>query len=198
VNAPPARLRTDEKVYTPVEVARLINVHVKSVANWIRQGKLQAYRTPGGHNRITRTGILRFLNEQKMPIPDLLGDPRRRILVVDDDPVVANVVVAALRDQGDRYEVSTVSNGIEALMEIGKRLPDLMVLDIFMPGLNGFEVCRQIKENPERRHLRIIGISGNQDPTVEEKIIACGADAFFPKPLDLQNLRQQIHTLTTD
>lgn len=192
----PTRLRSDEKVFTPIEVARLINVHVKSVANWIRQGRLQAYRTPGGHNRITRTAILRFLNEQKMPIPDALGDPRRRILIVDDDPIVAEVVASALRDQGDRYEVSTVNNGIQALMEIGKQLPDLMILDIFMPELNGFEVCRQIKENPERSHLRILSVSGEHDPAVREKILACGADAFLEKPLDLLELRRQIEALT--
>lgn len=192
----PTRLRSDEKVYTPLEVARLINVHVKSVANWIRQGMLEAYRTPGGHNRITRTAILRFLNEQKMPIPEALGDPRRRILVVDDDPIVAEVVSSALRDQQEKYEVSSVNNGIEALIEIGKHPPDLVILDIFMPELNGFEVCKQIKDNPERSHLRILSLSGDHNPAVRDKILACGADAFLAKPLDLQELRRQIESLT--
>lgn len=192
----PTRLRSDERVFTPIEVARLINVHVKSVANWIRQGMLQAYRTPGGHHRITRTAVLRFLNEQKMPIPDALGDERLRILVVDDDPVVADVVASALRDMSDRYEVSSVRNGIQALMEIGKKLPDLMILDIFMPELNGFEVCKQIKGNPERSHLRILSLSGDHDPGVRDKILACGADAFLPKPIDLTELKKQIETLT--
>jgi len=192
----PTRLRSDEKVYTPIEVARQINVHVKSVANWIRQGMLQAYRTPGGHHRITRTALLRFLNEQKMPIPDGLGDPRRRILVVDDDPIIAEVVSSALRDQEEKYEVNSVNNGIEALVEIGRNLPDLIILDVFMPQLNGFEVCRQLKGNPGRSHLRILSLSGSHDPDVREKILACGADAFLPKPLDLQELRRQIASLT--
>jgi excisionase family DNA binding protein len=192
----PTRLRSDEKVFTPIEVARLINAHVKSVANWIRQGMLEAYRTPGGHHRITRTAVLRFLNEQKMPIPEALGHDRLHILVVDDDPVVAGVVVAALRDQADRYEVTTVYNGIQALMEIGKHLPDLVILDIFMPELNGFEVCKQIKGNPERSHLRILSTSGDLAPDVREKILSCGADAFLPKPINLTQLKKLIETLT--
>jgi excisionase family DNA binding protein len=191
----PQRLRAGERIYTPLEVARLINVHVKSVANWIRQGMLESYRTPGGHNRITRTGLLRFLNERNMPIPDELGDGRLHILVVDDDPAVAGVVAAALRDQGDAYQVETVQSGIEALMEIGKHTPDLVILDIFMPELDGFEVCRRIKGSPERKHLRILSVSGDHDPAVRQKILDCGADSFLLKPIDLSDLRQQIESL---
>jgi excisionase family DNA binding protein len=191
------RLRSDEKVYTPLEVARLINVHVKSVANWIRQGMLQSYRTPGGHNRIPRTALVRFLNQQSMPMPEaLLGNSRRRILVVDDDPIVGEIVSSALRERRDQYEITAVHNGIEALMEIGRSSPDLVILDIFMPELNGFSVCRQIKGNPERSHLRILSLSGKPDPAVREKILACGADAFMLKPLEVEELLRQIETLT--
>jgi excisionase family DNA binding protein len=190
------RLRADEKVFTPVEVARLINVHVKSVANWIRQGRIQAYRTPGGHHRITRTAVLRFLNEQEMPIPEALCEDRLRVLVVDEDPNVSEIVQAALRGHDDRYEVTAISNGIEALLEIGRRLPDLVVMDCFMSQLNGFEVCKLIKDSPERRHLRILTLSGEPDPDVREKILACGADAVLAKPLDLAEVRRQIEQLT--
>ncbi|MEE9217681.1 MAG: response regulator [Acidobacteriota bacterium] len=191
-------MRADEKVFTPVGVARLINVHVKSVANWIRQEKLQAYRTPGGHHRITRTSLLRFLNEQQMPIPEALGDSRRQILVVDEDPIVAEVIAAAFEDQPERFEITVIRSGIEALLQIGKRLPDLVVLDIFMPELNCFEVCKQIKDNPERSHLRILSLSGSRDPSVRERILASGADAFLPKPLDREALKRQIEALTHD
>jgi len=192
-----ARLRTDEKIFTSVEVARLINVHVTSIANWIRQGILQSYRTPGGHNRITRSGLLKFLNEQKIPVPDALRGERCRILVVDDDPKVAKLIVDALSDESDDYQVTVVGNGIEALLAIGRELPDLVVLDLFMPELDGFEVCRRIKENPERSHLRILSISGETDPGTGEKILACGADAFLQKPLNLAELLSKVRELTS-
>ncbi|MCZ6777543.1 MAG: response regulator [Acidobacteriota bacterium] len=194
----PTRLRADEKVFTPVGVARLINVHVKSVANWIRQGRLQAYRTPGGHHRITRTAVLRFLNEQKMPLPEALCEARRRILIVDEDPNVSEIVEAALSGNDDRYEVTTIPNGLEALIEIGRHLPDLIVMDCFMSQLNGFEVCKLIKGNPERGHLRILSLSGDHNPDVREKIMACGADAVLLKPLDLVEVRRQIEALIED
>ena len=194
---PPIRVHSDEKVYTPLEVARLISVHVKSVSNWIRQGILQSYRTPGGHNRIPRGALVRFLNVQKMPLPEaLMGGSRRRILVVDDDPIVGEVVSSALRDRREEYEVTAVHNGIEALLEIGRRAPDLVILDIFMPELNGFAVCRQIKGNPERSHLRILSLSGKLEPGVREKILACGADGFLLKPIEVDELLLQIESLT--
>ena len=192
-----ARLRTDAKIFTSVDVARLINVHVTSVANWIRQGILQSYRTPGGHNRITRSALLKFLNEQKIPIPDALAGDRFRVLVVDDDAKVARLIADALTDESDTYEVTTVGNGIEALLAIGKELPDLIVLDLFMPELDGFEVCKRIKENPERSHLRILGISGETDTGVGERILACGADAFLQKPLDMVELLSKIRELAS-
>jgi len=192
-----ARLRTDEKIFTSVDVARLINVHVTSVANWIRQGILQSYRTPGGHNRITRSALLKFLNEQKIPIPEALAGDRFRVLVVDDDAKVARLIADALTDESDTYEVTTVGNGIEALLAIGKELPDLIVLDLFMPELDGFEVCKRIKENPERSHLRILGISGETDSGVGERILACGADAFLQKPLDMAEFLSKIRELAS-
>jgi len=192
-----ARLRTDEKIFTSVDVARLINVHVTSVANWIRQGILHSYRTPGGHNRITGSALLKFLNEQKIPIPAALAGDRVRVLVVDDDSKLAKLIVDALSDESDAYEVTTVGNGIEALLAIGKELPDLIVLDLFMPELDGFEVCKRIKGSPERGHLRILGISGEADPGVRERILACGADAFLQKPLDMTEFLSKIRELTS-
>ena len=193
-----ARLRTDEEVFTSVQVARLINVHATSVANWIRQGILQSYRTPGGHNRITRTALLKFLNEQKIPVPNALAGERCRILVVDDDPKVAKLIVDALSNESDTYQVTSVENGIEALLAIGKELPDLVVLDLFMPQLDGFEVCKRIKENPERSHLRILSISGDSDPRIEERILACGADAFLQKPLKVADLLTKVRELASN
>ena len=193
-----ARLRTDDEVFTSVQVARLINVHATSVANWIRQGILQSYRTPGGHNRITRTALLKFLNEQKIPIPNALAGERCRILVVDDDPKVAKLIVDALSNESDTYQVTSAENGIEALLAIGKELPDLVVLDLFMPQLDGFEVCKRIKENPERSHLRILSISGDSDPRIEERILACGADAFLQKPLKVADLLTKVRELASN
>ena len=175
-----------ERTYTTHDIARICDVYPSSVVNWIREGKLRSYQTPGGHHRVTREELVAFLGRLQMPLPEGL-DERRRILIVDDDAELLRVLAKAFsRRRG--WTVETCGDGLEALLRIGRKAPDLLVLDILLPKMDGVRVCRVLRSSPSTRGVRVVAVSG-QRPSVSEKALReAGVDAFFRKPLDLEAL----------
>ncbi len=179
-------------IYTTHDVSRLLQVNPRSVINWIDQNLLLSYRTPGGHRRIRREDLLSFLRKHQIPIPaPLMEDGNFSMLIVDDDDEITEIIKNFFERQGG-YEISTASDGITALIEVGRTKPDLIILDIMIPGVDGVEVCRRIKDGPAASTV-IIAISGQ--PEMEEKIMQAGADVFMIKPLDLEKLQTQVQQL---
>src|SRR5436309_15355203 len=185
---------TDSKIkaiFTTHEVSRLLHVNPRSVINWIEQSLLASYRTPGGHRRIRRDDLLAFLRKHQIPTPESLVDEKFSVLVVDDEEEIIDLVKTYLERQGG-YEVASASNGINALIEVGRIKPDLLILDVMIPGVDGIEVCRRIKGDSANK-TTIIVISGNADS--EKKVLQAGADVFMQKPVDLEKLHSEAKRL---
>jgi excisionase family DNA binding protein len=183
--------KVDKNIYTTHEVSRLLHVNPRSVINWIEQQLLPSYRTPGGHRRVRRDDLLAFLRKHQIPTPESLVDGMFSVLVVDDEPEIVDMVKAFLQRQGG-YEIATASDGITALIEVGRIKPDLLILDIMIPGVDGVEVCRRIKAGSNNRTC-IIAVSGNAE--YEDRILDAGADAFMLKPVDLERLLTEAQRL---
>jgi DNA-binding response OmpR family regulator len=156
------------------------------VLHWINGGKLRTYQTDGGHHRVTREDLIDFLQRLNMRLPAELV-ARKRVLIVDDDAELAKVVARAF-SRLPEYEVETCGDGINALIRIGQQPPDLVILDIVIPKLDGIQVCRVLKGQPQTRGIKIIAVSGKRLPFSEKKLVAIKLDAFFRKPLDLREL----------
>jgi excisionase family DNA binding protein len=178
-------------IYTTHEVSRLLHVNPRSVINWIEQSLLPSYRTPGGHRRIRREDLLAFLRKHQIPTPPSLVEGKFRVLIVDDEKEIVDIIKTYFQRQGG-YEVSSASDGITALIEVGRVKPDLMILDIMIPGVDGVEVCRRIKADSANK-TTIIAVSGAAES--EKKILQAGADAFMPKPVDLEKLQTEARRL---
>jgi excisionase family DNA binding protein len=178
-------------IYTTHEVSRLLHVNPRSVINWIEQSLLPSYRTPGGHRRIRREDLLAFLRKHQIPTPPSLVEGKFSVLIVDDEKEIVDIVKAYFQRQGS-YEVSSASDGITALIEVGRVKPDLLILDIMIPGVDGVEVCRRIKADSANK-TTIIAVSGNADS--EKKSLQAGADVFMPKPVDLEKLHTEARRL---
>ena len=178
-------------IFTTHEVSRLLQVNPRSVINWIEQSLLPSYRTPGGHRRIRRDDLLAFLRKHQIPTPATLVDGTFSILIVDDEEEIAGMLKTYFQQQGG-YEVASASDGITALMEVGRIKPDLLILDIMIPGVDGVEVCRRIKANSANK-TAIIAISGADSS--EKNILQAGADAFMLKPVDLDKLHIEARRL---
>jgi excisionase family DNA binding protein len=186
-------MRTERRYLTTGDVARKCEVTLASVKKWIEQAKLQAVRTPGRHFRIPVEEFERFRAAYRFPV-----EPERapRILVVDDNPLVVDFIMDALRELVPGSELEAASNGYDGLLKVGTFGPDLLILDLRMPGLDGLEVCRRIKANPAIRTTRILMITAFAEKETAKEARRAGADGFLRKPLRLNDLKAQVERLT--
>jgi DNA-binding response OmpR family regulator len=120
----------------------------------------------------------------------------RRILVVDDDPRLLHVVAMYLSIEG--YDVDTASNGEEGLRLLEQRRPDLVILDVMMPGIDGLEACRRIKSNPETRTIPVVLFTALSRTDDVENGRAAGANRFINKPFSLIGLGAVIRSFLAE
>lgn len=178
---------TVKPVFTTFEVARLCHVSPLSIINWVNAGRLSAFRTPGGHRRIRRQDLILFMRENGLPLPDELkpGSGRRRVLIVDGDPGVCESIAEHLSSRSrEPFEVATACDGFEAGRHVATLRPDVVVLDLRMSGLDGFQVCKTIKADPETAVTLVIAMTGYHTPETEARILECGAIHCYAKPVD--------------
>ena len=177
-----------------LDVARMLGVSAMTVVRWIDKGLIRAFKTPGNHRRILREDLKHFIRKMGFPIPDDLADDRWRILAVDDEPDVLEVLTRIFDGNSDSYEVYQAQDGVTALIEVGRVKPDLLLLDVVLPGLDGIEVCRRIKANPYLE-TNIIAISGKATDDMRSAILEAGADMFVEKPVSIHRLREAVQGL---
>ena len=116
-----------------------------------------------------------------------------RILVVDDNNL--NVKLLAAKLAKDYYFVSTAENGPDALTVVHRDMPDLILLDVMMPDMDGFEVCTKIKEDPTTRHIPIVMVTALSDVKDRVRGLECGADDFLSKPINDTALMARVRSL---
>lgn len=180
------------------DLARFCQVTPATIVNWIRAEKLDVYTTPGGQYRMERSKFIQFLEDSGFPIPDeLQADRSRRVLVIEDDPDILEMLSDVISDLGDNYEVSTESNGFDGLIRVGTFKPDVIVLDLAMPKMDGAEVCRRLRSNAETKDVRIIIVSAlpSNDELVR-KVKRVGIDAMHSKPINIDEFAQSITDLS--
>lgn len=181
--------------FTTGDIAKQCQVSAVAVFKWIKAGKLKAHTTPGGHHRIARKDLVEFLQTYGMPIPPELAEATDKILIVDDERMVVDTLSRALSQAESKYEIATASNGYEACIKIGTMKPDLIVLDIMMEGIDGFEVCKRAKSNPETSHAKVLVLTGYAEPENINRMMACGADDWIAKPFEVDVLRERVREL---
>jgi excisionase family DNA binding protein len=164
----------------------------RTIWSYVKSGEITASRTPGGHYRVSKKDLDDFIEKKEMR-PQRQQLSATKILVVDDDPKIRKFLIRVLQKNGNAIEEAV--DGFEAGQKTIKFKPDIMILDIFMPKMDGFEVCRNMKKNPDTKNTKIIAISGFDTEENREKILKCGADLFLPKPLDKSTLKNTIKTV---
>ncbi len=177
-----------KKPLTTGEAGKYCNVNYMTIAKWIKQGKLKAHRTPGGRYRIQPSVLVAFLNKYEMPVPEELLS-KTRILVVDDEPKMVEFIIDALQNEKQNYELDSALNGYGTAKQIANFKPHVVILDISMPELDGIQVCKDIKNNPETKDIKILAITGKADDEEVEEILRCGAEHCLFKPFQVDELR---------
>ena len=177
------------------KIARYCETTVVQVNRWINNGDLKAFRTPGGQFRVTKETFRDFLERHEMPIREdfFRGEKKKKILIADDDTELVGVICDILQARYEGLELKTAHDGYEALINAGDFKPDLMILDIRMPKIDGLEVCRRLRENEALSSgIRILAMTAHTEAYNRETVLAAGADEYLIKPVDLKTLVKHI------
>jgi two-component system, OmpR family, response regulator RpaA len=178
-------------VFTTGEAAKICKVSQQTIIRCFDSGQLRGFRVPGSRfRRIPREALFRFMKENSIPT-DALESGKRRILIVDDDQAVVDLIADVLANDS-RFESKIVNNGFGAGMLAKEYHPDLIILDVMLPDINGQEVCVLIRADPTMSDTKIICISGMIEEDKIAELKASGADDFLNKPLDIDELIRRV------
>lgn len=178
-----------ERTFTTFQIAEICNVRPTTVIKWANQSRIKAYTTPGGHRRIKESDLLSFLKKYGIPIPnDLFLDGRKRILIVEDEQDVGQLLVRSIQKAAKNMEIQWVRDGVEGLLAVGQSTPDLVILDVEMPLVDGARVLATLRSDPKTKDIKIIGITGKK--LDDEKLLYMKehTDDFHFKPFKVADL----------
>ncbi len=174
--------------YTTSEVAKILHVAVGSVINWVDDGKLNAIVTPGGHRKIPYNTLSAFLKLHNYEISDKYATNRLIYLVDDEDST--HSFFRKIFEKVEKTNLIYFYSGTEALISIGKKIPDMIVVDILMPDIDGIQVIKNIRTKSELNDVHIIAISA--DITKREISLQAGANLFLKKPFDMTEFKKSV------
>ncbi len=162
-------------------------VSPQAVRVWAKKGELQSVSTPGGHRRFARHEVERFAREKDLTI-QLPTDDALRILIVDDDVAMADYLSEFLRSVDASVTTMIANDGYAAGELVQVFQPHVVLLDLIMPGLDGFDVCVRIRNNPATKATRVITMTGFHDDVNVDRSLQAGAECCIKKPLDHDQL----------
>jgi excisionase family DNA binding protein len=184
------------EVLTMSQASELCRVSIRTIINWVEAGHIRSYKTVGGHRRIQKEDLIKFMCDHDMPLPsEEKRDVRKKILVIDDDKIIVKTIVMALEEDEHGYDVMSAADGFEAGLQLAYFKPDLVILDIMMPDINGYEVCKRIRSNNETKCIKVIVLSAYLDEETFAKMKGYGADVCYSKPLLLPDLKVEVAKL---
>jgi two-component system OmpR family response regulator len=189
------------RIFSALEVANLCGVVNQTAINWIRNGYLKAFQTPGGQYRIYAEDLMRFLDTRGMRIPAELEERFKddvdwgSLLIVDDDAELNDLIKRWFERKLGSFSIHQAYDGFEAGRLLAEKRPGFVILDIDLPGINGHALCRKIKDDPVFGKPFIIAMTGLDRPEEGQAILAEGADAFFSKPLDFDAVTDAVSEL---
>jgi len=182
----------ETKAYTTFQAAKICHVTHHSIKNWIRQGLIKASRTPGGHYRILQEDLDSFRENFDM-FPRERTPAKKKIMIVDDDPDALAMMEKILSNEG--YELIKVSNATEVGLKAAQMTPDLILLDFLMPELDGFQVCRVLRESELTADTPIMAVTCLSKEEEIERIFEAGADDYLAKPFKVEQLLEKTSEL---
>jgi excisionase family DNA binding protein len=178
-------------VFTTGEAAKICKVSQQTIIRCFDSGQLKGFRVPGSRfRRIPRDILYKFMKENGIPT-DALESGKRKALIVDDDHELVELITDALVADG-RFEVRIANNGFDAGMMVKEYHPDIIVLDVMLPDINGKEVCQRVRSDSALDDVRIICISGMVEQDKIQELKSAGANQFLQKPFEVDSLIDNI------
>ncbi len=181
--------------YSTGEAARLLDIPERTLRYYCANQKIQAERHPLTKRwRISHQSLLNFIKSH--PMSDELQLPQQRVLIIDDEMVVVKTIIKTVKNSGIDLAIDLAEDGFEALLKIGRHRPDLIILDIVMPNMDGKTLLRKLKQDKKTRSIKVIVVTGH--PEEKENIRLLGTDFMLFKPFAPKELTAAIKKLLVD
>jgi len=174
---------------TPREVAQQLGVSPVTVRHWALDGKLEFITTPGGHRRFLQEQVDQFVQAHGVNKASNRTS-KMCVLIVEDDKQLSSYLTDFIESLDAPIDSAVANDGFEAGELVHEFNPDLVLLDLMMPTMDGFSVCQRIKQNPKTRHIRVVAMTGYPTQENIDRITQAGAEACLSKPLDALQLQQ--------
>ena len=174
-------------VFTTGEAAKICKVSQQTIIRCFDSGQLKGFRVPGSRfRRIPRDQLFAFMKDNGIPT-DALESGKRKVLIVDDDEELVELLVDVF-DRDGRFDIKTANNGFDAGMLVKEFRPDLVVLDVMLPDINGKDVCQRVRSDSSLDDVQIICISGMVEADKVADLKLSGANDFIQKPFAVEKL----------
>lgn len=189
---------------TTREAGEVLGVAVRTVQLWVEAGVLPAWRTAGGHRRIARSAVEQLLAERQSDlVPPKVKPattlPALKLLLVEDDPLLQRLFAGVVESWNFPVELCTASNGFEGLVRIGEMRPDMVVSDLVMPGMDGFEMLRALKKPGSGfGSLKLLVISALSSDDIQDRGGLPEGVTCFHKPVNYVKLETVVHKYFSD
>lgn len=181
---------TTKTVFTTGEAAKICKVSQQTIIRCFDNGTLKGFRVPGSRfRRIPRDLLYTFMKENGIPT-DALESGRRKVLIVDDDEELVELLADVFERDG-RFDIRVANNGFDAGMLVNEFRPELVVLDVMLPDINGKEVCQRVRADSNLDTVKIICISGMVEQDKVADLRAAGANEFINKPFSVDKLLER-------
>jgi excisionase family DNA binding protein len=184
------KISSNDELMSTREVGEVLGVAVRTVQLWVESGVLPAWRTAGGHRRIARSAVENLMRERAgMLAPVAHGaqaaNRALRLLLVEDDSDLRKLFSMMVEGWTFPVELSTASDGFQGLVRIGQWMPDMVVTDLNMPGMNGFEMVRSLKSaGADYAQLQVVAVTALSAGDVADRGGLPEGTALFQKPVD--------------
>ena len=183
---------------TTGDIAHYCHTTVMQVNRWIKNDALNAYRNPGGQYRISKDEFKNFLERNGMPVIEdfFYATTEKKILVADDDESVVGAIKHILKSYDKSFNVEVAYDGFDTLIKAGDFKPDVLIVDIRMPKVDGLEVCRRLREhNAVTAGIKILAITGHSEAYNRDTVLGSGADEYLLKPFDSRSILMHMEKL---
>jgi len=190
-----SKVKSKQEWFTPADVAAQFHVSPITVRNWANSGKLKSTVTPGGHRRFSAESVDEFALTRNTKLEEKMPE-KLTILIVDDDAEVAELLAELINLHIDNTSYLFAADGFEAGFLTNNHKPDIIFMDIHMPGMSGSTACKLIKQNSATKHIPVIGITGYASSAETDNMMSAGTLCILKKPFDLKQLYPAIDNAT--
>jgi excisionase family DNA binding protein len=201
------KISSNNDLMTTREVGEVLGVAVRTVQLWVESGVLPAWRTAGGHRRIARSAVDKLIAERELVITPVQSEGQAKagtnqavkLLLVEDDPDLLRLFALVVEAWDFPVELTIAHNGFEGLLRIGQIRPDLVVTDLNMPGMDGFEMLRSLKKPGSGfEWLNVIVVSALELSDIRSRGGLPEGMRFFQKPVDFVQIESIARDLLGD